>query len=305
MLNEFTISFRLRLQFLKNKRGLTLTETAVVLGIIFILLALAVPTYRFFEREGDLTNSVEEIINALRLAQNRTLASDGAANWGVYFSTSTNQYILFKGNSYSSRIASLDEVRSTPKTIEIYDAVLTGGYEIVFERITGNASSTGTVSLRQKDDFSKTKTIYVENSGRISQTATSTPSDDNREKDSRHVHFDYDPFPAIATDTDIITLSFGATAQNIAISSNLKNNQIYWEGEVIVDGETQKLKIHTHRLNDPISGSQFSIHRDRRYNNKTLSITIGGDGTGDLISYDATGIVATGTSSYVSNTQIQ
>lgn len=296
------------MKFWINDDGFTLIETAVVLGIIFILLALTAPVYRFFEMEGDLTNGAEEIVNALRLAQDKTMASENASRWGVYFSTSTNQYTLFRGNSYAARTISLDEVRNLPKTVEFYGVDLTGGSEVVFERVTGNANSTGNVSVRQKTDSSRTKTIYVESSGQISQTATLAPSDDNRKKDSRHVHFDYSR--SISTSSEILILNFNygasTTTQDIVISENIKDNQIYWYGEITVDGEIQKLKIHTHRLNNP--DTLFSIQRDMRYNTKALSIEIGDSpdpDIGTLIAYDASGTVSTGTSIYVSNFQTQ
>ncbi len=304
---KFSI-FNFQFSILKN--GFTLVELIVIVGTMLVLLALAVPSYRLFEREADLSNTLEEIVNKLRTAQNKTSASEGASKWGVYFATSTNQYVLFKGNNYASRTSSFDEVHKIKQTIEIFNVSLAGGNEVVFDRITGKTAQTGQISLRLKSDPSKTKTIYVENSGQVGLTATSTPSDANRKKDSRHIHFDYSR--QISTSTEILNLTFiydsTTTIKDIVIAENLKNNQIYWEGEVNVGGNIQKLKIHTHKLNDPILGSQFSIHRDRRYNNKALTVEINGTpdpDIGTLISYTASGESSTGTSTYVSNLQIQ
>ena len=292
---------------LKSGAGFTLVEVLTIVGILIILTGMAVPAFRFFGRESDLNNSAEEIINTLRLAQNKTLASEGASQWGVYFSTTTtpHQYILFEGSSFASRATSSDEVHQLSKSIEIYEIDLWGGNEVVFEKVTGYTSSTsqiGKVSLRLKDEPLKTKTIYAENSGLISLTSPSTLSDQNRLKDSRHVHFDYTN-RQISTSTEKIILTFtydtSSTTKEIIIADNIKDNQIYWEGEVNVGGDIQKLKIHTHRLNDPATGSQFCIHRDRRVNNKSLTITISGDGSGSLISYTAEGQESRGTSTYL------
>ena len=292
---------------LKSGAGFTLVEVLTIVGILIVLTGMAVPAFRFFGRESDLNNSAEEIINTLRLAQNKTLASEGASQWGVYFSTTTtpHQYILFEGSSFASRATSSDEVHQLSKAIEIYEIDLWGGNEVVFEKVTGYTSSTsqiGKVSLRLKDEPLKTKTIYAENSGLISLTSPSTLSDQNRLKDSRHVHFDYTN-RQISTSTEKIILTFtydtSSTTKEIIIADNIKDNQIYWEGEVNVGGDIQKLKIHTHRLNDPATGSQFCIHRDRRVNNKSLTITISGDGSGSLISYTAEGQESRGTSTYL------
>jgi type II secretory pathway pseudopilin PulG len=289
------------------KKGLTLIEALLIIGILFILLSIAFPNFRFFQKESDLNDSVEEIINTLRLAQNKALASEGASQWGIYFETSTfpHRYILFKGESFATRDNSVDEIHKLPNSVEIYEINLWGGKEVVFEKVTGFVSSTsqfGKVSLRLRGDPTKNKTIYIENSGLVGLNNPTSVSDSERVKDSRHVHFDYTRQISTSTEEIILTFTYdnSTIVKEIIIAENMKDNQIYWEGEVNVGGEIQKLKIHTHRLNDPIFGTKFCIHRDRRYNNKTLKVEISGD-SGDLIEYDAEGRTQKGNSFYVSD----
>lgn len=284
------------------KTAFTLIEVLVIIGLIIILTGLAVPVFQVFQKESVLNNSTQEIINALRLAQNKTAASEGASSWGVYFEdiTSPHQYTLFKGGSYALRDSSFDEIHKLSQLLEIYEIDLQGaGSEIVFNRVEGTTGQFGKLSLRLKSEPVKTKTIYIENSGQVGLTAPLVPSDSSRIKDSRHIHFDYSQ--PIDTVTEKLTLTLDvATTKEIIIAENLKDGQIYWEGEVDVGGEIQKLKIHTHRLNDAVLGSQFSIHRDKRYNNKSLKIEISGDSGSDLIRYDADGQTTKGNSIYVS-----
>ncbi len=282
---------------MRNNFGVTFIELSVTLGIIVILLLISVPVFLFFQRRSELNNSVEEIISTLRSAQNKTLASEGASQYGVYFDSSAwpHQYTLFKGLSFASRDGSFDKVYNLPTGIEIYGINLSGGgNETVFDRLTGNASPDGNVSLRLKTEPANSKTIYVESSGQLGLTPPSVPSDEARIKNSRHIHFDYSR--QIAT-SETLALDFISKTENILIANNLKDGQIYWEGEVEVDSELQKLKIHTHRFNNP--DTQFSVHRDRRYNNKTLEIEISEDVSGNLISYTADGQESRGTSIFL------
>jgi hypothetical protein len=65
-----------------------------------------------------------------------------------------------------------------------------------------------------------------------------------------------------------------------------------------VQGQT--LKIQTHQLNGGagLNETKFSIHRDRRFNDRALSISLNAD-IGTLIQYDAAGVITPGTSAYV------
>ncbi len=291
-----------KMKNLKFKKGFTIVELLAVIGILIILTSITIPAFHHFQRESNLQNSTEEIINTLRLAQNKTLASEGAAQYGLYFdNTSTpHQYILFKGVDFASRDDSFDKINKIPQDVEIYEINLAGN-ETVFERITGNTLNSGNIKLRLRKNPTKMGTIYIEPSGKVSTTSFS-PLTDSRIRDSRHVHIIYDR--VIDTTTEKLTLTFNtSTTEEFAINNYLEGDQIYWEKEINVGGEIQKIKIHTHRLNNP--DTLFSVHRDRRYNTKSLKIEISGDGSGTLIEYSADGLTTTNSSIYVEDSQWQ
>lgn len=291
-----------------QSQAFTLIEILVVIGIIIILAAVAVPGLGTFQKESALHNSTEEIINTLRLAQNRTLASESSSKYGVYFDnvSSPHRYTLFKGSSYAARDTVFDEVFLIPKSVEIASISLGGGNEVVFDRIVGTTSQFGQISLELVSDSTKTTTIYIESSGIVGTTVPPSPSDAARIKDSRHVHIDY-VGRTIDTNTEKLVLRFSVAVKELPFASYLQGGQFYWEGEVNDGGEIQKLKIHTHRLNDSFV-TQFSIHRDRRFNTEPLIIDINAPidpDPGTLAQYDASGDVTPGTSTYVSSTVSQ
>ena len=288
---------------MNTSKGFTFIELVVVMGILIVLGAVAIPTIFDFQEESALNDGAREIVSTLSLAQSKTLASEGGERWGVYFTTSTSpeQYVLFKGEDFDSRTTSSDKVSKVFRTLEFFEINFGGGQEIVFDRITGETSQTGRVSLRLKDKPGRFRIVYVENSGRAGMS-TSSVSDDDRMKDSRHVHFNYSC--QIATSTEKLILTFeGGITEEIVIADYIKQGEFFWEGEVEVGGYNQRLKIHTHRFNNP--DTQFSVHRDRRYNNKALDIDISGNPdcpalSSTLIRYDAEGATTKGNSIYVS-----
>jgi Tfp pilus assembly protein FimT len=293
---------------MRKNCGFTIVELLTVIAIFFIICGIAAQIFPVFQKEGELSNSTEKIINILRLGQSKTLASEGASQYGVYFDITTNphRYILFKGANYASREVNSDEVHEISKSVEIYEIILGGGgQKVVFSRLTGETANSGKVSLRLKSDNSKIKIIGIQSSGKITLGVEPLPSDSNRTKDSRHVHFNYSRVIDTVNETITLTFSYDSSTviQNIAISSNMVAGQIYWEGEVNVNGQNQKIKIHTHRLNNP--DTLFSVHRDMRFNNKALKVSISGDLSGNLIEYSADGLATNSTSLFVNNLQWQ
>ena len=191
---------------------------------------------------------------------------------------------------------SADETHALPLGVEI-SAVTIPQSTVVFTRVTGAVANTGAVTLRLAADTAKQESVYVSGSGTIQRTSVIASSDENRQKDSRHVHVDYTG-RIINTVTESVNLVFPSTTYEIDIVSNMQDGQVFWEGDVLVDGEPQTLLIQTHLLNDPVLGTQFSIVRDKSKNTRALTIEISGDSTGDLVRYDEAGQTTQGNSLY-------
>jgi len=289
-----------------KQRGFTLVEILVVVGIIALFVGLSIPQLRSFQQVSYLNTTGKEIVAALRLAKSKTLASEGALQYGANFDavSTPNQYTLFQGLSYAARDTAKDKITVLKKAIEISAISLGGGHEVVFERITGSPSATGTITFRQVADTSRTKTVSVLASGTIEEDISSAPLDASRVVDSRHVHVSYQG-KDINTGTEDLRLVFPDTTFTIVLAGNIVGGQIFWEGDVVSEGETQHLKIHTHVLNDIVLGTQFSLHREGQENTKSLSLELSGDVTGDVISYDASGSTTQGTSIYAQTPQLQ
>lgn len=247
----------------QKKSGFSLVEFIVVIVILFILAGMFVSTSRFFRKEFDLNNNTEEIIAALRYAQNKTLASEAADQYGIYFDISTfpHQYVLFKGSDYSSRDTSYDEIHKLPEILEIYDIALGGGNETSFQRINGEAIPSGSISLRLTTDHSKNKTIYIEDSGKAGLISPAFPSN-GRVIDSRHVHFDLGWSMQNAT---TLKFSFPAIPQteivDMASFFDGGKTEFDWQGTFSVGGKDQLFRIHTHSLDS--FNTLLCINRDR------------------------------------------
>lgn len=258
-----------------TNKGFTLIEILVIIGILIILTGITVPAFRYSQKESHLSSSVEEIINILRLVQNKTLASEEASQWGAYFDTTTtpHQYVSFKGMNYLSRDIAFDEIYRLPKVVEIYEINLGGENEVVFDRISGETSHSGNIKIRLINNLSKTETIYIESSGQIGLTSPPTPSDENRIKDSRHVHFDLG-----WSIQDAVALKFyfpdipQIETINMTNYFNIDETEFDWEGMFSVGEINQVFQIHTHSLD--AFNALLCIHRDRNQEKNNQEVII-------------------------------
>ncbi len=146
-------------------KGITLVEALVALAIVAVAAALIGSVMSSFGESNKLTEADSGIIGLLRDARSRTLASEANSNYGVHFENT--RAVLFQGDIYNQASPS-NEAYELPSSIEIYNIALTGGVsDLVFTRLYGTTTASGTVHLRSRNDPSKTKTISVYSTGGI------------------------------------------------------------------------------------------------------------------------------------------
>lgn len=267
---------------------------------MFVLALLSSITFYAFslDKNYKLNNDADLLMDKLRMARERTWASENDSRYGIYFDVSADpdRYIIFKGNDFASRDPSFDEVCYLSKSVEISSVNLNGGNEVSFEKVTGAPNVQGNISLKLISS-PDSKTIYINSLGQVSFDPAPAASDDDRIQDARHIHFKY---TRVVDTAETISLNFdgGAQIQAFAVSGALVGGNIYWEEKVIVGGQTQEVSIRTiNGLNNP--AMEFCIHRDGRLNDKSLAVSISGDSSGDLAEFSADGLNSFPESIYV------
>lgn len=287
-----------------SQRGISLIEIIIVIAITVIIAAIGAGVFRNFKIENQLNSDAAGILSVIRLAQSKTISGEAAQQWGVHFQS--DRYVLFQGGVYGAgdpnNVVSLLNSQIQISVI----ALAGGGSELIFNRLSGTTNQYGSVQISSVADASRTRTIYIESSGQANAGAAPAAGGAGLISDSRHIHFNYGR--QIATASENLQLSFdgGAVTQNIPFTGNFDaNNHFQWKGTVLVGGENQIWEIHSHKLNDvTLPYSVFSIYREQN-NTKSLSISLSGDVSGNLVSYSAAGAASPGSSSDVSNLSAQ
>lgn len=143
---------------IKNfKRGISLLEIVIAISIFIVLAVSFVPLTTKFFRKQQFDIHSQGIVQALRRAQFKAMSLDYDSSFGVYFGE--QEYILFKGGSYSERDQGHDEEFDLPQGAQI-----SGITEIVFSKLEGFPSDTGNIYFTIG---SNSKIIEVNNRGVI------------------------------------------------------------------------------------------------------------------------------------------
>ena len=139
----------------EKKRGFTIIELIVVLGIISLLCTLA---FRFSFtgiRENEVSGAVQGFVFAARQAQIVSRAGEGNAPCGVY--AQTGGITVFQGESYATRDASLHRIFSVADSVSFV-----GDTEIVFDHFTGKPDAGGVLVISSPGGPSVSVTINAE-----------------------------------------------------------------------------------------------------------------------------------------------
>ncbi len=148
---------------MKNS-GFTFIETLISIAIIVVVAVIFSSALSLFKESGQLDESQSAIMGFLRDARARTLSSENNTNYGVHFETT--QTVLFRGSSYNS-LNSTNETYVFPSLVKISAISLVGGSDVVFQRLSGTTTNSGTVTLQSQNNTSRTRTITIYATGNV------------------------------------------------------------------------------------------------------------------------------------------
>lgn len=144
-------------------RGFTVIEILIAIVVTITLVTIILSGFASFRESSELTRAADSIVDILKQARTRTLASENSAQYGIRFASSTA--VLFQGSAFSSNPAS-HATTTLPALVEVSSITLVGGgADILFKRLTGETDNTGTVIVRSRRTSAKTKTITIYASG--------------------------------------------------------------------------------------------------------------------------------------------
>ncbi len=152
----------------KYTNGFSILEIVIVFAILASLTAVFLPSFSAFRDEQLLKNTTDDIVAILNQARTHTLSSKNSNFYSVHFES--DKATLFTGGTFTQGLAD-NVVVGFDSRVTLPSANVSlngGGADVIFDRLSGDSSTYGTITIELASDASKTKTINVEQTGIIS-----------------------------------------------------------------------------------------------------------------------------------------
>jgi len=145
---------------IKKNSAFTLVEILIVIAIMIILTTFSITSFVNFSKRQALDASTQALASGLRDARSQTLASVEASQYGV--AINTDGFTLFTGPVYNPSA-------STNKTFNFnqYVSASSDLSDVVFQRLTGNSSASGTIDVYLISDPLVKRTVSINGSGLV------------------------------------------------------------------------------------------------------------------------------------------
>ncbi len=155
---------------MKNRKGFTIIELVLVIGIIAILSVVSLIGLSGRKNKTELDGATKQITALLREAQSKSVSQINGSAWGVHFENSTATapfYALFSGLTYASTSAT-SYYRLSAKILYATSSIALGAAkDIAFSQISGFATATSSVVLYVSGAPNISSTIAVGISGAV------------------------------------------------------------------------------------------------------------------------------------------
>lgn len=131
-----------------KKRGFTIIELLVVIGILSVILVSGFSLYKVWQNRSSTSDAESIVLSALREASSMANLGSNDSKWGIKYLP--NKLVVFSGPSYISRNTSHDKFFELPTGVS-----LSGLDELTFEKFTGLPQSTSSIVISYGEETSQ------------------------------------------------------------------------------------------------------------------------------------------------------
>lgn len=150
----------------KNQKfttGFTLIEIVIALAIVATITLIVSGSFSTANNREALSKKTALVLSLLEQARAQTLSAKGGVVYGVHFETT--KAVLFTGPTYSAGSAT-NVSEPLGSLVQISNIALAGGVsDVIFQKLTGQTSQSGTIVVILSASSTQSKTITVSATG--------------------------------------------------------------------------------------------------------------------------------------------
>ncbi len=151
-----------------STKGFTLIEVIITITVLGILGAIAFGSYRSTLQSQQIEQDAAKIVSVYEEARSLSISGRQGSSYGVH--ASATKVTRFQGQNYvAGSTSNVDELLSPYVTISAI--TLTGGTsDVIFSKISGTTTASGTITLALIASTTVTKTITIYGTGLVEIT---------------------------------------------------------------------------------------------------------------------------------------
>ncbi len=138
-------------------RGFSIIEILLAVAIVTILSVPTVQSFRGIQARKVLDNDVALVATTLEQARSLTLASKNEKPYGVH--VESGSVTLFETATFVNG-SSTNSVSGMSSATTLSHTLAGGGADVVFQRLTGKTTQSGTITVTHQSAGAKTITIH-------------------------------------------------------------------------------------------------------------------------------------------------
>jgi prepilin-type N-terminal cleavage/methylation domain-containing protein len=141
------------------KKGFTLIEILIAIAIVIGVTIAVTASFSNLNKNQALDKDAISVVSVLSKARSLTLSAKDTSQYGVHL----EQYkvVLFKGTTYSASDTSNETVNLSSHVKISSINLVASSSEVIFDRLTGKTSQSGTTTLILRTDPSISKVITI------------------------------------------------------------------------------------------------------------------------------------------------
>jgi prepilin-type N-terminal cleavage/methylation domain-containing protein len=148
-------------------RGFTIIELLIAIAITTIILLVVIVPFKKMNEKQVLYKENDNVVTLIKQARSMTVSSKYSLQYGIHLATTS--VTLFQGAVYSDSDPG-NMVLTLNPLVNISGTNISGGNQIVFNRLNGSTQNIGTITISMIASSTQTAVITVNQTGVINSS---------------------------------------------------------------------------------------------------------------------------------------